>query len=478
MERKAKRRRLVVLIATVVVVVLASVALPFFQSLETAEAQYPEWNADRLVPDRTVSEGEVAAEPASDAGVVLIDAQHSNRFERNDIRPLVEAISDAGYRVEYQRFSLEFEDQLARADAYVVIDPSDQFDQDEAAAVRSFAEKGGRVLIVGEPRRATLGLFGLGILPVRSRVSTLAGEFGITFGSTFLYDMDQNDGNYLNVFARGTGGGPLSAGVSNAAVYTSTHVQARGGTVFLETRETTRSGRTGERTSFPLAVRTGNVVAIGDKSFMFEGSFNAADNDRLLSNLVTFLITGERTRDLRDFPWVVGPDPTVRYTNPELLGAAQTINANLGADRGTPNVRLDRGTISPSDTDVLVTTFEDLATRGISGTGIIAGGGRVSVDGFEGDLDGVAIVHVPASGYDLIVAADSAERAEELADAVAEEGLDQFVVTKRTAVIRDREDTDVDTTPPEREDDTETETPPVNATATPPMPPGNRTPQG
>jgi hypothetical protein len=46
----------------------------------------------------------------------------------------------------------------------------------------------------------------------------------------------------------------------------------------------------------PLAVRTENVVAVGDATFFEGANYRVADNDRLVSNLVSFLVSGDRTR--------------------------------------------------------------------------------------------------------------------------------------------------------------------------------------
>lgn len=477
MNLDTPKARVTVLVATVLVVVLASVGAPYLQAFEQEPTTYPGYNATDLVPERTAAQGVPAVQEAETRGTVLIDTIHSNRFTRSDIRPLTEALADAGYRVEFTKFARPISGQLRKADAYVVIDPGKAYSPEEAEMLSDFAADGGRVLLVGEPARSTVGLLGLGVIPVRSRMASVAEPFGITFGNTYLYNMERNDGNYLNVIGSGTDRGALSEDVDELVAYTGTHVSARDGTPVVRASDGTRSGRTGTAERYQLAVVSGNALAVGDKAFLMEGSFSVADNDQFLANVVEFLTSGDRQFDLLDFPYVVDRNPTVVYTSTELLGAAQEINRNLGSDRGEPRVELERGTPDQQEADVLVATFEDLARRGITGTGIRAGGGRVSVGPYESDLDGVTVIHAPQSGYDLVVAADSVERVREAADVIAAGEVGDNAITDRTAVIRDEDDTDADTTPPPPTE-TETEPPTGNATATTPAPGPPGTPAG
>ncbi|MDX1745402.1 MAG: DUF4350 domain-containing protein, partial [Halobacteriales archaeon] len=147
MNLASPRARLTVLFLTVVVVVLASVGAPYLQALDQEETTYPGYQSSELVPERSSAEGAPSVQPAQTRGTVLIDTQHSNRFDRSDIRPMVEAFAEAGYRVEYTEFAQPISVQLKKADAFVVIDPGDAYDPEEAAQLADFADDGGRVLM-------------------------------------------------------------------------------------------------------------------------------------------------------------------------------------------------------------------------------------------------------------------------------------------------------------------------------------------
>lgn len=477
MNLDSPKARGTVLVATILVVVLAGIGAPYLQAFDREPTTYPGYNTTDLVPQRTNIGGGPTVQPDDTRGTVLIDTLHDNRFSKSDVRPLVQAIAEAGYRVEFTEISRPLSAQLPKADAFVVIDPGRSYRGAEAEMLSDFAADGGRVLLVGEPTRSTIGLLGVGVIPVRSQMDSVAEPFGITFGSDYLYNMERNDGNYLNVIGSGTDRSELSTGVDELVVYTGTHVSARDGTPVIRAGDGTRSGGTGSAERYQLAVVSDNALAVGDKAFLMEGSHSVADNDKFLENVVEFLTRGDRQRDLLDFPYVVDRNPTVVYTSSELLGPAQEINRNLGTDRGEPRIELNRGTPDQQETDVLVATFEDLASRGITGTGIRAGGGRVSVGPYESDLDGVTVIHVPQSGYDLVVAADTEERVQEAAEVLASGDFADNAITDRTVVIRDEDDTDGDTTPlPPTE--TDTATPSGNESATTPSPGPPATPAG
>ncbi len=249
--------------------------------------------------------------------------------------------------------------------------------------------------------------------------------------------MERNDGNHLNVFAEPAGASPISAGLSRTALYTATTVRSTGGgQPVLVAGPGTRSSRTDATGRYPVAAVNDGVLALGDGTFLRGNNYRVLDNERLLANVVRFLVSGEKTRPLAAYPAFVDDSPTVHYTGPALLPAAQLIGTDLRQTGRETTLSLRPRGVSPNRTDVLITTFDFLAERGAGGTGIVATDRRVRVAGYESNSTGIIVVRAPAEGYDLVIAADTPARAEQAASMLAQGNLIDDLLDPRTAVVR------------------------------------------
>lgn len=430
---RGSRIRAAVLIVTIAVVVAGVTVGPALLPLPD-QADRPAYEAGELVPERAESSGEITIEQRDESGVVLVDFAHGNRLSEADIEPLLATISAAGYEVDLLESGDSLDRSLSRADAFVVIDPSVGYDDDEAVRVEEFVDRGGRLLLVGEPSQAQLT--GLGLDVQEGRLSSLASRFGFEFGGSYLYNMETNDGNHLNVFAEPAGASAITAEVTRAAFQTATTVRSRDGRPVLRTSRGTRSSRTDAAGTYPVAAVDGNVLAVGDGTFLRRGNFNVVDNDRLVGNIVRFLVSGTKAQPLSTYPSYVGDQPTIHYTGPALLPAAQLVADDLRSTGREPNLALGGRAVSPNRTDVLLTTFSFLAERGEQGTGISATDRRVQVPGYESNATGIIVVRAPAEGYDLVIAADTPGRTEQAASMLLQGNLHDDLLDERTAVVR------------------------------------------
>jgi len=429
--------RIAVVVVVALVVVVASVAIPpaVAPSSSIDEIENPEYNQSNIVPEEPDASGDVTVEESADRGVALIDFAHENRISEAEIQPLTAALQDAGYRVEFMDSTLGIRQKLAEADAFVVIDPGASYSRTEVDAVESFVENGGRLAMFGEPTQGAIaGPFG-GVTLQTNELEALADRFRIDFGSGYLFNMGSNDGIFRNVFARPDGQGGVVSGVDQVAMYTATRVSARGGQTVLTAADGTRSSRGDAPGNYSVGVQSGNVLAFGDATFLTGGNYQVVDNERLIGNVVSFLVSGDRRRTLLSYPANVAPDPSITYTSADLLGAAQSLGEGFRERGENPTLALESG--ARSGTDVLVTTFADLDNGTTRGTGISLTGEEVSVPGFSGPREGVAVVRAPEnSEIDVVIAADSASNAEEAASALADGNLFQYAVSNSTLVIR------------------------------------------
>lgn len=436
-SRLARVGVFVVAVILTVAVVTASTVAPVLDPGEGTGPDRPAYEPSRLVPDRVPSDGQISTDRGPATGVVLIDQAHRNRVGQDDLHPLETAITQHGYAVEYLESAENLDKKLGRADAFVAIDPGVAYTDTEADRIEGFVESGGRLVLVGEPSQMGIqraGLFAI-IVPLPKRMGPLATRFGIQFSEGHLFNMETNDGNHLNILAAGTDA-PLADGVEQTAMFTAADVEARNGDPVLVASEGTRNARGDAEGEYAVAVRSDNVLAVGDRTFLQRGNFRVADNDLFLSNVVEFMTTGDRERDLLDYPGIVGPDPTITYTSADLLDASQTIGGDLRADRpGGPSLELETGPLNTQGTDVLVTTFSYLDTHPGSGAGVEVSGGTVAVPGYESDEANVSIIHLAEDGT-VVVAADTTDGAENAARLLVNRQIEPNAISNRTVVIR------------------------------------------
>jgi len=298
------RRGLFVTVVVAAIVVVAAVGLSVGgSSSASTNASFDAFDAD------TVSEplprgGAVDPDPSIGAGaVVLVDDSNGNRFTRADIGPLTEGIGRSGARVQFHETG-EFEEALGSADALVVVDPATAYSESEIDAIDAFVDDGGRLLILSEPTRTSIsgGLFGAQLSERESRLTGLGSRFDVQFDTRYVYDQAQNDGTYQQVVAEpsgeavlsGTGAATLDENAT-VAFSVASEVQSTGdGEPVLVTGTTARTAGTDAPRRHTLAVRDGDVLAVGDTSFATAARYDVADNEAFLTGVVEFLVGGDR----------------------------------------------------------------------------------------------------------------------------------------------------------------------------------------
>lgn len=120
---------------------------------------------------------------------ILIDEAHNNlHTAEGRYRPFAEALREAGYRVEPSRSEFSSE-ALSDADVLVVSNALNErnlgnwrlptpsaFSEEEIAALRSWVESGGRLLLIADH------------MPFPGAAEELAASFGVRFGNGFALD--------------------------------------------------------------------------------------------------------------------------------------------------------------------------------------------------------------------------------------------------------------------------------------------------
>jgi hypothetical protein len=297
MDRTEFTRRAAVVGVVAVLVVLAAIGLP--------QVLGPGSPAGPVVMDTDEWEGSMAVEPLDTQGrispdvpdgegkTVLIDASHGNRIENGDVQPLVRTLHRYDYDVRRSE-EVNLTRALAGADAFVVIDPAAPYGPEETEALRNFTEDGGRLLVLTEPDRKTIqvGQFGsASISTVESDVDRLLGAYDVTVDPRYVYNQAVNDGNYQDVVADAADGAELEGG--EYALPVAAPVYAPDAEPLLVLPSSSRLARTDARGEYVVAVRQGNLVVVGDSSFLASGQQNVGDNERFVAYLVEFLAAGD-----------------------------------------------------------------------------------------------------------------------------------------------------------------------------------------
>lgn len=270
-------------------------------------------------------------EPQPGRGLVLLDQAHENSFTPDEISYLDGRLAARGFEIlPYHGGDLET--ALRPANAFIVIAPLRDFSREEAQAVSDFVDRGGRLLLVGDPTRYNVivneDLFSFNVTFETDRLplNSLANEFDIIFNDDYLYNTVENEGNFRNIILKETGlrDAPLTAGLEQIVFYGSHSLQAGPtGDVLLVADDNTWSSATDRPGNLALGAtaRQGQVLALGDVHFLLAPYYTVFDNGRFISQIADFL-TEQTSREfvLADFPYFFRNPVNLVYTGAPDLG--------------------------------------------------------------------------------------------------------------------------------------------------------------
>lgn len=331
-------------------------------------------------PPPEYAPGNASVDPIPATGTVSLDRslragddpktvviEYSARVPPERFRPLVSALVRAGHEVRFRRELLPdtipvrpppLSEDLAAADAYVRIDPRTPMTDGEIEEIRAFTDRGGHLVILAEPdrRRLETSLLSTSLVTIRTDAVPLAAEYGIVFGNRYLYDTTRNDGNFRNVLVEPTGAA-TAPDLDRAALSTATHVavrtRGRNASVVARTLPSTHLSDGGPACPYPVAVRTENALAIGDTTFMAEGTHNVAGNERLIAYVAGFAVSADQVFIDRD---VIVPDYDVEDEDGGEEGADDESGTATENETGTGTATPTTATEPATDTSPPTTT--------------------------------------------------------------------------------------------------------------------------
>ncbi len=317
---------------------------------------------------------EDSPEPAQ--GHVVIDLTHANNLDINDLSPLRDRLAARRVTLETLKEGAEetLTSQLRQATALLVVAPTVPYAPAEQKAIVEFVEDGGRLLLVADPTRPVVedeeeDLFSLYSIffPTSAvpAINSLAQRFGVVYFDDYLYNLEDNAGNYRNVKLTPTEGNSLNRGVETVVFFASHSIRGEGHALLTGGPHTHSPMRTGE-TSLTAALLTMDerVLALGDLTFLTAPYHTVADNDRFLSQIADWLAVAGRIRDhLEDFPYLFGrPVDMVQVSgdllDPRLIARSSELQMLFDHAHLTLDLRAEP---APEHDALLVGTFEDLA---------------------------------------------------------------------------------------------------------------------
>lgn len=368
--------------------------------------------------------------------VVLIDNSHLNKFSDEEMTTLFGRITAAGGRVEVilPLHDKELEARLRGASAFVVLANQEFYELDELIILEKFVRDGGRLLIVGDPTRITFV----------NAINTIAGHFGIIYEDDYIYNLDENDGSYLNVILRDFAEHPLTEGVNEIVVRAAHSMRsAEGGLVFGDENTYSSLRETPGDVTAAVITSDGNVLALPDLTFL-TGPYNTfADNDRFIDNIVAFLLGGERQFDLLDFPYFYEGTVELVYPESEFLSAAFGVSADLRSALINAGLEPNQeDNLLPGEQALIVSTYaglnsslrDVLASEGVRVNSVA----NIVTLRDVGELDRAASVlfqlHQLDDGqYQLFILADDAAALERGVLLLLEGGLEDCMLRPATA---------------------------------------------
>jgi len=210
---------------------------------------------------------------------ILVDESHGNAFNPIVFNVFFGLFVKYGYKVILIDSTMNLTSLLSKMPkALIIFTPTRAYSPNEIKAISTYVENGGKLMLVYDP---SVGF--------ATYINSISQEFGMLFSNGYLYDLKTNYGIYRNIIITNFTECPITKGVSKIVLFTATHIYTPYGIAF--TSSGTYLSFTETRGVYTPIALNGNVIGIGDMSFMIDPFCEIADNKKLIENIVLFLIS-------------------------------------------------------------------------------------------------------------------------------------------------------------------------------------------
>jgi len=272
--------------------------------------------ASLTVSQPTLSTAIPAVVSAQDERItVLFDQAHNNQFSLAEIETLRSELLTQGAEVAALTTKGDLSEQLRKANAFVIITPVNHYSESEIEAIEEFVQRGGRLLVIADPTRS-FSEYDTERAESVMLVNEILQPYRLSFRNDYAYNLSHNEGNYRNVYVHPSGRDALSASVSELVFYAAHSLDIYDQRI-LGGDENTLSSLDDLQNDLSLAAldASGNVLAVGDMTFMTRPYDQVSDNHRFIRNMASFLINGRRLRNLNDFPYLFNRSIAIEFTS-------------------------------------------------------------------------------------------------------------------------------------------------------------------
>ena len=217
-------------------------------------------------------------------GDVMVDVSHGNAISPWILDVFTKLLVEEGLFVGYADNWDDIEDALNETRALVIACPHVYYTNDEYETIRAWVDRGGTLILLGDASSEFLSSTTL-----QGPLNSLSDHWGIHYGNGYLYDIEKNYGYYRNIIVDDIRSSFISEDVEELVFYTASPVysKSRG---YMTTSDTTYDSVTERPGEYDVVaiykVGDSRVVAFGDMTWLIEPYVNAADNYKLLENLV------------------------------------------------------------------------------------------------------------------------------------------------------------------------------------------------
>lgn len=239
-------------------------------------------------------------------GTVLIDFAHDNAFDSDELNVLVLRLIARGLTIRFfetgddlekellgeeakedddEEENLEenngeeeqAEEELTVPNALIVVSPREEFSNEEKETISKFVENGGKLLLIADPAR-------------RSKMNSLSLDFGLVFEPDYLYNMQENDANFRNIFIAEFVENEITRNLEKIALYIAGSISSTDSGIAFSDENTFSSLIETRAELSPIALaEESKVLAISDLTFMTEPYNGILDNNQLISNIGDWL---------------------------------------------------------------------------------------------------------------------------------------------------------------------------------------------
>lgn len=285
-----------------------AVATPDYQALEVSQPVLSTPSA------MTVSQASISK------ANIIFDFSHGNYYNISDIDPMTSFLTNLGVSFSLSDSSLMLEAQLKNATAYVVIAPTLTFARYEVQAIEKFVERGGKLLVIADPTRnidpyTAYYYSSTSVTTSVDVVNLLLANYRITFSEDYLYNVVHNEGNFRNIIFNDFTSSTVTEGLDEVVFYGTHSIRSEGEALITGDADTVSSITDKDGSLSPVVSSGDGVLALGDLSFMTFPYNQVSDNQKLIENIVKFLLQGTTQPSLATIPYLF-THPITIYQDP------------------------------------------------------------------------------------------------------------------------------------------------------------------